>query len=372
MVDPAFESLLVRASEKPKALSVPELARLLSAADAEERRALHAAAYAVKTRHVGRRVSVRGLVEAGNACAKDCLYCGLRRSNACVERYALSADEIVAAAETAKARGYASLVIQSGEIESEAHTRFVEDVLARIAPLDMGVTLSLGEQTDETFRRWKDAGASRYLLRIETSDPVFYAKLHPAGHDWRRRVACLETLKRLGYQLGTGVMCALPGQTPEMLARDVAFFGDVDADMLGMGPYVPHPDAPLGPAAEAPDNAVRLRMGLNLIAVARLHLHDVNVAAATSLQALAPDGRERGLLAGANVLMPNLTPVRWRAGYQLYPGKPNLDESAEEATAALERSVAAIGETILWNARGDSPHFSGIATSVAPRSSFVV
>ncbi len=353
----SFADMLRKASESPKALSVPELARLLAAEDEGERRALHAAAYAVKVRHVGRRVSVRGLVEAGNVCAKDCLYCGLRRSNAAVARYSLAADEILHVAEVAKARGYASLVIQSGEVESDVHTRFVEDVLRRIAPLDLGVTLSLGEQTEDVFRRWKDAGASRYLLRIETSDPAYYAKLHPAGHDWKRRVACLETLKRLGYQLGTGVMCALPGQTPEMLARDIAFFGEIDADMLGMGPYIPHPDAPLGVAPEAPDDAARLRLGLDLIAVARLHLHDVNIAAATSLQALAPDGRERGLLAGANVLMPNLTDVQWRAGYQLYPGKPNLDESAEDATAALERSVASVGESILWNARGDSPHF---------------
>ncbi len=351
----SVSELIDRAAARPGALAVRELAHLLSLGDSGARAELHAAARAVKEREFGAAVAVRGLVEAGNVCAKDCRYCGLRRSNPRLKRYQLAADEIVRAAEFAAANRYGSLVIQSGEIEGEAHTRFIEEVLERIRPLDLGVTLSLGEQTEETFRRWRAAGAERYLLRIETSDPAFYARLHPAGHDWRRRRECLAALLRCGYRLGTGVMCALPGQTPGMLARDVQFFADCGACMLGMGPYIPHPDAPLGAGEDATPAAERLRLGLDLIAVARLHLHRVNIAAATSLQALAPDGRAQGLLAGANVVMPNITATRWRAGYQLYPGKPTLDETADGATAALVRDVAAAGGEIAWGARGDPP-----------------
>ena len=225
-----LHDLLARAAERPRALARPELAALLAVEDEAELQALFDAAYALKVKYCGRRVAMRGLVEAGNLCAKDCLYCGIRRSNAKVARYRLSEDEIVRLAELDAEQGYASLVIQSGEIESEEHTRFVEDVLRRIAPLDLGVTLSLGEQTEEVYRRWKEAGAARYLLRIETSNPDLYATLHPANHSWARRVECLRALRRCGYQVGTGVMCGLPGQTYDDLARDIEFYAEMDVD----------------------------------------------------------------------------------------------------------------------------------------------
>ena len=364
-----LQTLLARAAASPRALGEDDLAALLAipADDEPALRALHAAARAVKLRCCGHGIAMRGLVEAGNACAKDCLYCGIRRSNPNVERYALDADEIVRLAHVAADLGYASLVIQSGEIESEAHTAFIEDVLRRIAPLDLGTTLSLGEQTEETYRRWRAAGAVRYLLRIETSSPALYAKLHPSTHSWQRRADCLRALRRCGYQVGTGVMCALPGQTPHDLARDIQFFADIDADMLGMGPYIPHPDTPLAAEAAAAgwNPTAALTLGLNLIAVARLHLHDVNIAAATALQALAPDGRERGILAGANVLMPNITAVRYRRGYQLYANKPCLDENASLCRGCLEARLATIGESPSYGIRSDSPHFHA-RTSAAP------
>ena len=353
-----LHDLLARAMERPRSLARPDLAALLATEDEAELQALFDAAYALKVKYCGKRVAMRGLVEAGNICAKDCLYCGIRRSNANVARYRLSADEIVRLAELDARQGYASLVIQSGEIESEEHTRFVEDVLRRIAPLDLGVTLSLGEQTEEVYRRWKEAGAARYLLRIETSNPDLYATLHPANHSWKRRVECLRALRRCGYQVGTGVMCGLPGQTYDDLARDVEFYAEMDVDMIGMGPFIPHPDTPLATSRSARATShSALALGLKMIAVTRLHLHDVNIAAATALQALAPDGRERGIRAGANVVMPNITDVKYRRSYQLYAGKPCLDENAALCKGCLERRLAAIGETIDYGHRGDSLHF---------------
>jgi len=371
-----LKDLLARAQAAPRALNRAELARLLACETSDECRALFDAAYAVKVRHCGKKVSIRGLVEAGNVCSKDCLYCGIRKSNLQVARYRLDADAIVRLAEQAKELGYASLVIQSGEIESEAHTEFIEEVLRRIAPLDLGVTLSLGEQTETVFRRWREAGATRYLLRIESSNPELYRTLHPATHDWNRRVECLRSLRRCGYQVGTGVMCGLPGQTFDDLAGDVEFYAEVDADMIGMGPYIPHPDTPLGArvlGGRDGEGAVAtqlgeplsvewkrrsLLLGLKMIAVTRLHLHDVNIAASTALQALAEDGREQGIRAGANVVMPNVTETRWRRSYQLYEGKPGLDENAVAARTALERRLAEIGEEIAYGVRGDSVHFA--------------
>lgn len=301
---------------------------------------------------------MRGLVELGNVCAKDCYYCGIRKSNTAVSRYRLSVDDVVRMAGECKAQGYASLVLQGGEIESEENTRFIEACLHRIAPLDLGVTLSLGEQEEDVYRRWREAGAVRYLLRIETSNRALYARLHPSDHSWERRVACLKALRRCDYQVGTGVMCALPGQTAEDLARDILFFGEMDVDMIGMGPYIPHPDTPLASVAPELPNEERLRQGLCMIAATRLFLHDVNIAASTALQALAPDGRERGVLFGANVIMPNVTDTAYRRKYQLYAGKPCLDENAAQCRGCLERRLAAIGERVAYNERQDSPHYA--------------
>ena len=352
-------SLLNKAAVVPRALSHNELVELLTWPDAEE---LFSAAYAVKCREIGRFVSFRGLVEFGNICEKDCYYCGIRKSNGNVHRYRMDADEIVREAEWAFKEGYGSLVLQSGELTGEANATFVENVLRRIHAFggdDFGVTISLGEQNEETYRRWREAGAHRYLLRIETSNPELYAKLHPADHSWERRRDSLRALRRCGYQVGSGVMSGLPGQTADDLAADIEFFASEDLDMIGMGPYIPHAETPLGKDAiwTSELRKQRLELGLRMIAVTRLYLHDVNIAAATALQALDPEGREKGLLAGANVIMPNVTETRYRADYQLYAGKPCLNENSALCRGCLERRIAAIGETILWNRRGDSLHW---------------
>ena len=352
-------TILEKAAAAPRTLTRGELAALIDWPDLD---ALFKAAYAVKLREIGPRVSLRGLVEFGNVCEKDCLYCGIRKSNANVRRYRMTADEIVAAAKRAKDAGYGSVVLQSGELTSEASVAFAEEVVRRIhdeAGDEFGITLSLGEQTEETYRRWKEAGAHRYLLRIETSNPDLYAKLHPASHSWKTRRDSLRALRRCGYQVGTGIMSGLPGQTTDDLAADIEFFAAEDIDMIGMGPYIPHPDTPLGAGQSLVGDAAkkRLELGLRMIAATRLHLHDVNIAAATALQALADDGRERGLLAGANVVMPNVTDTRYRADYQLYTGKPCIGEASDLCRGCMARRIKSIGEEPLWNVRGDSPHW---------------
>lgn len=323
-------------------------------------------AYETKVSVWGRRVALRGLVEFSNVCEKNCLYCGIRRGNASVSRYRMDEGEILDAVAWAAENRYGSVVLQSGEIAAEANTAFVERVLMRIRERfgdSLGVTLSLGEQSEETYRRWKDAGAHRYLLRIETSNPELYARIHPADHSWQARLQCLRTLKRLGFITGTGVMIGLPGQGIDDLARDVEFFRDEGVDMVGMGPYLVHPGTPL-----AEDSAARvdpkslLELTLRMIAATRLTIPDANIAATTALQAIDPEGREKGLLAGANVVMPNVTPLKYRGEYILYPNKPCIGEESELCRGCLERRVKSIGEEIAWGERGDPLHFRGRAS----------
>ena len=340
---------LDRALSAPKNLTQTELAAFLASEDEGLWCETFAAAREVKTRCGKAEVLPRGLIECSNVCAKDCLYCGIRKSNAKVSRYRLSEAEACACIDEARRRGYPAVAFQAGEIESEANTAYYErlvayaagrtrrqecrrpvlgepgnlPVLGELSALE--VTLSLGEQTEEVYRRWKEAGAMRYLIRIETSNRELYAKLHPADCSFDRRLGCIRTLKRLGYVTGTGVMIGLPGQTLDDLANDIVFYGEENVDMVGMGPYVPHCDTPLAMLAERGAQRGRketLDLGLKMIALTRLYLHGVNIVAATALEALDPEGgRNRGIEAGANVVMPVLTPAKHRMEYDLYPGK---------------------------------------------------
>ena len=320
-----------RAVRSPRSLSGDELVLLLASDDEELWRDVFAAAREVKRRCGKTEVLPRGLIETSNVCAKDCLYCGIRKSNGKVPRYRLAEDEVFACINEARRRGYPAVAFQAGEVESEANTAYYERLVAYAAgsagrprpAVPLEVTLSLGEQTEAVYRRWKAAGAMRYLIRIETSNRDLYAKIHPRGCSFDRRVACIRTLKRLGYVTGTGVMIGLPGQTVDDLARDIVFFGDENVDMVGMGPYIPHPDTPLAAGLESQvARPCLLDLALRMIALTRLYLHDVNIVAATALEALDPEqGRQRGVEAGANVIMPVLTPVGRRGEYDLYPGK---------------------------------------------------
>lgn len=232
---------LDRALVAPKNLNVDELSGMLASADEGLWREIFAAAREVKAKCGKTETLPRGLIECSNICAKDCLYCGIRKGNAKVPRYLIPEEEVAACVDEARRRGYPAVAFQAGEIESEANTVYYERLLAKCRGLE--VTLSLGEQTEEVYRRWKDAGAMRYLIRIETSNRELYAKIHPAECSFERRVECIRTLKRLGYVTGSGVMIGLPGQTIDDLAHDIVFYGDENLDMVGMGPYVAHPDS---------------------------------------------------------------------------------------------------------------------------------
>ena len=265
-------------------------------------------------------------------------------------------------------------MLQSGERQDEAYVRFVEEVLHKIKAATLGklgITLSLGEQTAETYERWFKAGAHRYLLRIEASDPALYKQLHPEDHLFEVRRECLRALRNIGYQVGTGVMIGLPFQTHENRVEDILFFKKENIDKVGMGPYVPHADTPLagtGPVLVPEkrclsplnyDPEENFRLGLVMIALTRLVLKDVNIAAATALQTLDPTGREKGVQAGANIIMPNITPTDYRKFYQLYDNKPCLDENARQCKSCLENRIRAAGAEIGYGEWGDSKHFKG-------------
>jgi biotin synthase len=337
--------------------------KLLGARTPEQIEAVRAEAERVLLAHCGDGVFLRGLVEASNACACDCLYCGIRKSNRDVNRYTLSLDDILACARQCAEYGYGSMVIQSGEradkkfidLVAEAVTRIKAETRTDRQPEGLGITLCIGQQSYDTYRRLYDAGAHRYLLRIETTNPALFAKIHPADQRFEARVECLKMLREIGYQVGTGVMIGLPGQTLEDLADDILFFSTMDSDMIGMGPFIPHPGTPLGdePVAEASE---RVQLALLMIAATRLKLRDVNIAATTALQALDPVGREKGLKFGANVIMPQMSPTDVRADYQLYPGKPCLDENAKECQSCLNLRIEFAGRKIGLYAWGDSRH----------------
>jgi biotin synthase len=342
------------------------LRRVLATLDPGEVEVIRAAAERTLLHHCGDAVALRGLVEFSNRCVLDCRYCGIRRGNRALRRFSLTLAEVVGCARWCAGQGYGSLVLQSGERRDAAFARRVEEMVRAIKaatrtadlPDGLGITLCLGEQTPETYARWFAAGAHRYLLRIETSSPELFARLHPPGQRWETRAACLATLREIGYQVGTGVMIGLPGQTVDHLVDDLLFFRDRDIDMIGMGPYLPHAQAVLSGAGSIPPARERLRLGLRMIAGARLLLSDVNIAATTALQAMADDGREQGLRFGANVIMPQVTPQRVRSMYTLYDGKPCLDESAGHCAECLERRIASVGRRVLNDAWGDSAHFA--------------
>jgi biotin synthase len=337
-----------------------EIAYLLSLSDKNDIDKLYKKAYQVKCDYVSNKVYLRGIVELSNYCIKDCNYCGIRKSNINVKRFQMDKDEIVNAAIWAYENDYGSAVLQSGERSDDEFVDFIEDVLRTIKEKsnnELGITVSLGEQTLETYKRWFDAGAHRYLLRIESTNREIYRSIHPGECDYDNRVKCLSFLKEAGYQVGTGVMIGLPGQSCEDLAGDILFFRDNDIDMIGMGPFIPHHDTPMAKYIKGFNNESQLELGLKMVAVTRIVLKDINIAAATALQALKSDGRELGLKAGANIIMPNVSDTKYRESYQLYDNKPCLDENSTQCRGCLTNRVINAGESIAFGHWGDSPHF---------------
>jgi biotin synthase len=335
---------------------------LLSAKE-EDCGAIYRKAGEIKKAFVGNKVYFRGLIEYSNYCIKNCFYCGIRSGNSRYARYEMTVDEVLKAARYAWDNRFASIVIQSGERDDARFVSNIEQLIRDIQEMahnDLHITLSLGEQKPETYRRWLEAGAHRYLLRIETNNPALYQKLHPADnrHSHRSRLEALKTLRETGYQVGTGVMIGLPFQTVADLAGDLLFFRDFDIDMVGMGPYIEHQDTPLYQYRnELLPLRERFLLSLKMVAVLRIMMKDINIAATTALQAIDPVGREQALRVGANVIMPNLTPVKYRQDYLLYENKPCLNEDAEACKGCLEVRIRMAGDTIAYGEWGDSKHF---------------
>jgi biotin synthase len=330
----------------------------------EDRTLLFRRSAEIKEKFIGKKVWFRGLIEFSNVCGKDCLYCGIRKGNKSLKRYSLSDDEILAAARFAYINRYGSIALQSGELESRVVTDRIENLLYKIKELsngELGVTLSVGEQEPEIYKRWYEAGAHRYLLRIESTNQALYNKIHPddSKHNFNRRLECLKTLQNIGYQTGTGVMIGLPFQTIDDLAGDLLFMRDFNIDMCGMGPYIEHADTPL---IEHADNLLPLKerfdLTLKMVAIIRIMMKDINIVAATALQAIDPIGREKAVKIGANILMPNITPGKYRDSYKLYDNKPCTDDSAEDCQSCLEARVSLADSEVIYGEWGDSKHYS--------------
>ncbi len=343
-----------------KNITTDDLIFLLQS-EGKEKQLLFETSKQIRLNEVGNKTYFRGLIEASNFCSKDCYYCGIRKSNKKANRYHLSDSEILDAAKFAYESNYGSIVIQAGEIESAKFTNRIEKLLKEIKKLSnnqLGITLSLGEQSFETYQRWFDAGAHRYLLRIETSNEQLYKQLHPKNHHFSERISCLKKLNKIGYQTGTGVMIGLPHQRITDLANDLIFMQQLDIDMVGMGPYIEHSETPLfNLAGELWPLQQRFDLTLKMIATLRILMKDINIAAATALQAIDPLGREKAVKIGANVIMPNITPGFYRNDYDLYENKPCVDEEPDQCKGCLDARLAIAESEIGYGEWGDSIHF---------------
>jgi len=344
-------------------LTYNQIIEKLSLSDTNEISALFAEANAVKTSTIGKKVYLRGLIEFSNICGKNCYYCGIRRENKAVKRYELSDDEVLAAVDFAWKNRYGSVVLQSGEQQSARFTQRITHLLNKIKEHtnnEVGITLSCGEQTAATYKEWFNAGAHRYLLRIETSNKELYYKLHPKDdtHSFDARLSAIKQLRNDGYQVGTGVMIGLPFQTIEHLADDLLFFKEMNIDMVGMGPYLEHSQTPLYLHKNLllrPEK--RLELSLKMVATLRLLMPDINIAATTALQVLQPEGREMAVLAGANIIMPNMTLPEFRPNYLIYEHKPSVNDDAALSKSKLEQNLQNAGIEIGYGEWGDSRHF---------------
>lgn len=329
----------------------------------EKKNLLFQTAAEIKAKYVKNLVYFRGLIEYSNLCRKNCFYCGIRKDNKKISRYTLNEEEVIEAVIYAYKEGYASIAIQSGELNSIDFSNKIRSLLIKINDAtnnNLGITLSLGEQSEEVLKKWKEAGARRYLLRIETSNRDLYVKIHPNNsiHSYDERLNTLKLLKKLSYQVGTGVMIGLPFQSIENLAEDILFFKQNDIDMIGLGPYVEHVDTPL---YQYKDIIIplerRFDLTLKMIAILRIMQKNINLVASTAMQVIDKMGREKALKVGANIIMPNLTPKKYRENYLLYQNKPCIDEKVEECKNCLEARIASIGNRIAYNEWGDSLHY---------------
>ena len=336
--------------EAEKKLSKEDFVQLLSTFTPEDREYAAEKARTISVGIFGKQIYFRGIIEFTNICKNDCYYCGIRRSNSQVSRYRLTLEDILECCQEGYQSGYRTFVLQGGEDGWFTDDRMVE-VLHAIKGRypDCAITLSLGERSRESYQRMFDAGAERYLLRHETANPVHYGKLHPAVQTLENRIRCLYDLREIGYQVGCGCMVGSPYQTAECLAEDLLFMGEFKPHMIGIGPFIPHSQTPF---KEFPAGSVETT--LLMLSLCRIMLPEVLLPATTALGTVRGDGRQEGVLAGCNVIMPNLSPLSVRKKYMLYDNKVGTGDSAADGMARLAAQMEAIGYQAV-SGRGDSP-----------------
>lgn len=339
---------LIDKLEREHHLSLEEYEYLLRYRSPLTAKILAERAVAVRQQIYGKMVYVRGLIEISNICKNDCLYCGIRKSNHCCERYRLSEQEILMCCREGYELGFRTFVLQGGEdayFSDERVCRLIRKIKS-LYP-DCALTLSLGERSRESYQRMYEAGADRYLLRHETADREHYQSLHPAGMSFENRMRCLWNLKEIGYQTGCGFMVGSPGQTETVLAKDLKFIENFHPDMCGIGPFIPHNATPF-----ADRDAGTAKLTCYLLSIIRLIHPEVLLPSTTALGTIDPGGREKGILAGANVVMPNLSPVAVRKKYELYDNKICTGDESAQCRSCMERRMASIGYEIVTD-RGD-------------------
>jgi biotin synthase len=338
-----------------------EIIRWLRQEDPQALEELWARADQVRKSNVGDQVHLRGLIEIGNYCVRQCGYCGLNASRKDIQRYRMTREEISGCVAEAVEYGYGTVVIQAGE-DPGFTAEFIADMVSEIkSTTPLAVTLSLGERSDAELKLWRAAGADRYLLRFETSNQQLFDKIHPSLPNRRcDRQAMLQEMGQMGYEVGSGVMVGIPGQTYEDLAADVETFTRLDLDMIGLGPFISHPDTPLGSAQPAPSDQTPASEELTyrMMALARLACPKANIPSTSALATLnLAEGRELGLARGANVVMPNLTPKQYRPMYEIYPAKACIQETAKQCQACMRGRIESLGRTV-GDGSGASPNYT--------------
>lgn len=328
---------LIKKAEELHQLTKDEIVSLLNSNEYDKE--LFEAADRVRRKYVGDEVHLRGLIEFTNICKRNCLYCGLRAQNSNIKRYRLQPEEIVDLAKKAVGYGYKTLVLQGGE-DDYYNVERMTYIIKEIKKLNVAMTLSLGEKTTEEYKAYKEAGADRYLLRIETTDKKLYEDMDP-GMSHEERMRCLEDLKALDFEVGTGCLVGLPNQTMESLAEDILFFKSINADMIGIGPFIPNEDTPL-----KDEKGGDFTVSLKVMAITRLLLPDINIPATTAMESLNKQGRIIALQSGANVVMPNVTEGEYRKLYALYPGKICVNDTPGHCRNCITGKINAIGRRV--------------------------
>lgn len=293
----------------------------------------------LRRQFVGDEVHLRGLIEFSNICRNNCLYCGLRRANTKLKRYHMSEQEIIDTAKKAVDLGFKTIVLQGGEDLYYTAEKMC-NIIENIKKLNVALTLSIGERTYDEYKAFREAGADRYLMRIETTDKELYHKLDP-DMSWDHRYECLMMIKELGYELGSGIMVGLPGQSMVSIADDLLFLQKIGVDMAGIGPFIPHPETPL-----AKESGGTLELALRTMAVMRILMEDINIPATTAMESLRSNGRILALRSGANVIMPNMTNGEYRMFYELYPNKACINDTPAHCKTCIGAKILAIGRTI--------------------------